>query len=190
MLPFSHPHHRQLPRGFAAYLCIGSPMQVSCCLMLRIPLVCFGCAARGSQITCFCVLRSMHSRNAHIISHWCRCNRHRGICSQCTRRSTSDAWQIFACLLFSADGWSVCALLAARCSSRSTWAPHLLHTYVHTWSPCACLLCVRFIMFFPVAPRPWVPRDRTLGHTTLAGHLSFPVCSLLVYTHCLLCARR
>ena len=96
----------------------------------------------------------------------------------------------FPCLLFSADGWLACALLAAHCPSHSSWAPHLLRMYAHTWFQCVCLICVRFTMIFPVSSRPWVLRDRTLGHATLARHWSFSVWFVVVYTHCLSCARR
>ena len=172
--PFSHPHSHQRPRGFAARP-LRTQWNASCCGMLRIPLIWCGCAARGSQITCLCVVCSMHNRNAHITSHWWLQSapwpmfpEHRVI----DQRRVAN----FACLPFSADGWSACALCATHCPSPCAWAPHLLHTYAHTWSPCACLLCVRFMMLFPGSSRPWVLREQTLSYMTLARHWSFPVC--------------
>ena len=49
---------------------LASPWQVSCCGMLRIPLVWCRCAAGGSQITCLCVVFSVQRSIAHILSHW------------------------------------------------------------------------------------------------------------------------
>ena len=81
-------------------------------------------------------------------------------------------------------------LCTTHCPSPYSWAPHLLHMYAHTWSPCACLVCVRFVMTFPVSSRPWVLTDQTLGQMALVRHWSVPMCFMIEYTHCLLCARR
>ena len=186
MLHSFHSDPRQLPRGHAP-----CPHQwyVSCCGMLRIPFICCGCATGSSQITCLCVVISVHNRKAQIISH---CGLYSAPWSMSPVHTAIDKRRVahFSFFAFFADGWSACALRAVRCPSPSSWVPHLLHVYAHVWSPCACLLCVRFMMIFPVSSRPRVLMDQTLGYMTLVRHWSFPVCFLLEYTHCILCARR